>query len=577
MFVIGLWGIDRGGMWRDEAVTFQVARRSLPQIWHLLQSVDAVHGLYYLLMHPVLAVRPGEVALRLPSLCAAAVTAGLVAALGVRLARPRVGLWAGLLYAVTPMVGHFAQEGRSYALVAAGGAGATLSLVRAAGSEERASRPGACAGGCGWVGAGRAVPRAPCGGRRLRVMCGPVGAGRAVPRAPHGGRRSCVGCGSVGAGRAVPRAPFGGWGWGVYGGVVACTVLLHEMAVLLLLAHAATLAFARVSRRVWWGWGRAAGGVLLVVLPLVLVSRGQAGQVAWLRAPGGGAVEGLLRSFTGPAPLVLLPYLLLIALALCARPAPRGELSLPAVALPLLLVPPATLLAVSRHWPLFDDRYVLYALAGAPLLAAAGADRAAGAAARLCGLRGRYVGAYAVTCLGVFGVALVFVAQLPVLRADRDPARRPDNLAAVSAAAARRMGPGDPVLFLPALARRAAVAYPKGFRGTADIALHEPGPVSGTLYGRETGPGELRRRLDGLDRVWVVAEPYALRPDWDPPVLAEQVKLALVREEFEPRAEYARKGSVMRLYVRRPSASASASSAAVAGAGAGAARAVGGV
>src|SRR5690348_3407362 len=75
MLAIGLWGLDRGGMWRDEAVTFQVAQRSVPQIWHLLHSVDAVHGLYYLLMHPVLAPHPGEVALRLPSVCGAAATA----------------------------------------------------------------------------------------------------------------------------------------------------------------------------------------------------------------------------------------------------------------------------------------------------------------------------------------------------------------------------------------------------------------------------------------------------------------------------------------------------------------------
>src|SRR4051812_6063436 len=26
ILAIGLWGLDRGGMWRDEAVTFQVAR-----------------------------------------------------------------------------------------------------------------------------------------------------------------------------------------------------------------------------------------------------------------------------------------------------------------------------------------------------------------------------------------------------------------------------------------------------------------------------------------------------------------------------------------------------------------------
>src|SRR5689334_16170434 len=82
MFTLGLWGLDRDGMWRDEAATFQVARRTVPQIWHLLHSVDAVHGLYYLLMHPVLAVHPGEVMLRLPSVCGATAAAGLVGALG---------------------------------------------------------------------------------------------------------------------------------------------------------------------------------------------------------------------------------------------------------------------------------------------------------------------------------------------------------------------------------------------------------------------------------------------------------------------------------------------------------------
>ncbi|MFD3313906.1 hypothetical protein [Streptomyces sp. NPDC058694] len=553
MFGIGLWGIDRGGMWRDEAVTFQVARRSLPQIWQLLHSVDAVHGLYYLLMHPVLALHPGEVALRLPSLCAAAATAGLVAALGARLARPRVGLWAGLLYAVTPMAGHFAQEGRSYALVAAGVTASTLLLARAATAE--ADGDGSGGGGRDGIGGGDQED-APVGrlARHARVV-----------------------------------------GWCAYGGVVAVTVLLHEFAVLILLAHAATLALARMSRRVWRDWACAAGAVLLVLLPLALISSGQADQVAWLRPPGGGTVERLLRSFTGPTQLVLGPYLLLIALALrlpFTPPARRGELSVPTVALPLLLLPPAVLIAVSRHWPLYDDRYVLYALAGAPLLAAAGAERLI-LAARRVGFAGRETdglmrgvgggpgvglgpgagpgaGAgsvsggggglgfvrgvrvpYAATLAGVLAITLAFVSQLPVLREDRDPARRPDNLAVVSAAAAQRMSPGDSVLFLPSLGRRSALAYPKGFQGTRDIALAEPAPLSGTLYGRETGPDELRRRLAGLDRVWVVAEPYALKSAWYPSDPTERVKLTVVGEEFVPQAEFVRKGSILRLYVRR--------------------------
>ncbi|MER5472731.1 glycosyltransferase family 39 protein [Streptomyces sp. NPDC002685] len=470
MLAIGLWGLDRGGMWRDEAVTFQVARRSVPQIWHLLHSVDAVHGLYYLLMHPVLAPYPGEVALRLPSVCGAAATAGFVAALGVRLCRPRVGLWAGLLYAVTPMTGHFAQEGRSYALVAAGAAGATLLLVRAA----RSTRPGP---------------------------------------------------------------------WCAYGATVAVTCLLHEMALLLLLAHATTLALARVPARVWRAWIAAAVAVALVLAPLVLVSRGQSAQVAWLQRPGLGSVRRLLGLFTGPARLVIVPYLVLAALADGPARTRRGALSLPAVALPLVAVPPAVLLAVSRWSPLYDERYVLYALAGAPLLAAAGADRLVTRLARPLPH---------VVLTGVLAVTLVFAVQLPLLRRDRVPDRRPDNLAAVSALAHREVRPGEPVLFLPSLARRAALAYPQGFRGVRDVALSVPAPASGTLYGREANPGELRRRLDRLDHVWLVAEPFATARAWYPGNPTERVKLAVVDEEFVPREQVVRRGVTLRLYVRRP-------------------------
>ncbi|MFF3910877.1 hypothetical protein ACFYZJ_34145 [Streptomyces sp. NPDC001848] len=472
MSTLGLWGLDRDGMWRDEAATFQVARRSLPQIWHLLRSVDAVHGLYYLLMHPVLALHPGEVLLRLPSVCGAAAAAGLVAALGVRLGRPRVGLWAGLLYAVTPMVGHYAQEGRSYALVAAGVAGATLLLVRAV----------------------------------------------------EGGR------------------------WWPYGLVVAVTCVLHEFAVLTLPAHAGTLALARVPGRVWRGWGSAAGAAVVVLLPLVLVSRGQAEQVAWLTAPDGRSVERLVGQFFGPSHRVLLPCLGLAVLAVAA-PLPR-RVSLVGVAGPLLVIPPAVLMGVSQLRPLYDDRYVLYSLAGVPLLAAAGAERMAGVVGRLRP-GGRCVPGTGVALLGVVAVCCGFLAQLPLLRADRRAAHRPDDLGAVSAAVARRVRAGDPVLFLPSLERRSALAYPAGFRGVRDVALAVPAAESGTLYGREVGPEELRRRLEGLRYVWVVSERYALDPSWIPWNATERAKLAVVKRDFLTREEYVRPHLTLRLYVRR--------------------------
>ncbi|MGW0289614.1 glycosyltransferase family 39 protein [Streptomyces tuirus] len=482
MFTIGLWGLDRGGMWGDESVTFQVAQRTVPQIWRLLHDVDAVHGLYYLFMHAVLAVHPSEVVLRLPSVCAATATAGLIAALGVRLAGPRVGLGAGVLYAITPMTGHYAQEGRSYALVAAGVAGATLLLVRAVDAE-------------------------------------------------------------------------GARAWWPYGTVVALTCVLHELAVPVLGAHAVTLALLRVPRRVWSGWGRAAGAAALLVLPLVWVSQGQAGQVAWLVSPGWDRVERLARNFIpGQAGPVFFAALLLMTVGLRER-------RTAAVALPLLLVPPGILMTVSQVRPLYHDRYVLYALAGASLLVAAGAGRVGRALGRVRfdGRRVRVGGRQVRVLLGVTGVLAVtvtFLNQLPVHRQDRSAAHRPDNLAGVSALAVRQMRPGDPVLFVPSVGRLAALAYPKGFQRVRDIALRESAPRSGTLWGLEANPVELRRRLASVDRVWVVAERSALDPRRSPPDPVERTKLAVLTEDFTVREEHVREEGIrddvlLRLYVRR--------------------------
>ncbi|WP_406445909.1 glycosyltransferase family 39 protein [Streptomyces sp. NBC_00631] len=481
MLAVGLWGLHRGGMWRDEAVTYQVARRTVPQIWRLLHGVDAVHGLYYLLMHVVLAAdpgHPGEVVLRLPSVCAAAVTAGLVALLGTRLARPRVGLWAGLLYAVTPLVGHYAQEGRSYALVAAGATGATLLFVRA--------------------------------------------------------------------------VREGGWrAWWRYGAVLSVTCWLHEFAVLLLLAHAGTLALARSSRRVWRGWCCAAGGVALSLLPMAVVSRGQSAQVAWLREPDVETAQELLRQYLGPTDRVYWVCLALGLLGLTRLVGRRGEVTLAAVALPLAVLPPVALMLASQLTPLYVDRYVLYALSGAPLLVALGADRVAGLLGRLWSHGAATTPrSPTLTLAGVLAVLLAFTHQLPLLRADRVPNTRPDNLGAVAAAVARTLRPGDPVLFLPAHARGAELAYPADFKATRDVALAEPGPASGTLYGREVGEGVLRRRLAGADEVWAVMEKYALVSGYRPRLPTERAKFAVLNQQFVLREEMVIDRIALRLYVR---------------------------
>ncbi|WP_247204426.1 glycosyltransferase family 39 protein [Streptomyces sp. AgN23] len=421
MLALGLWGLDRGTMWRDESATYQMARRTVPQIRDALGTVDAVHGLYYLLMHPLLALHPSEVTMRLPSVLAAVAATALVAALGCRLARPRVGLWAGLLYAATPVVTHYAQEGRSYALVTAGAAWATYLLVGAAGLAVGAATGGAAGG----VPADRSAPgpratpadrpapgpRATPADRSAPGQAATPGAG-AVSRAAGpagaagaagGPARSAAPDRAAGeAGRAasdarvrsavlvrggVPRvaraasapgperaASGAGWRWAAYGGVVAVTALLHVFAVLMLAAHALTLLVSRAPRRVWWGWGSASAGAVCAVLPLAALARRQSAQIAWIRHPTPGRLWAVVEDFAGPSALVLALNLLLIAVAV-VRPRWR---SLTAVALPLFCVPPVLLFALAFHRPCFHERYLLFALAGIPLLAAAGVDRLAG-------------------------------------------------------------------------------------------------------------------------------------------------------------------------------------------------------
>ncbi|MEV6654598.1 glycosyltransferase family 39 protein [Streptomyces sp. NPDC051219] len=478
MLGLGLWGLDRGTMWRDESATFQVARRSVPEIAHLISSVDVVHGLYYLLIHFVLAPFPSEVALRLPSVLGAAGSAALVGATGARLARPRVGLWAGLAYAVTPFAGHYAQEGRSYALVACAAALATLLLSHAA---ER-------------------------GAARL---------------------------------------------WAAYAAVAACAALLHMFALLLLAAHAATLLLSRVERRVWRGWAAAAGTVCVALLPLVMMSRGQRGQVGWLAKPDAVAAGRLVLDFTGPRSSIVAVTLALTVLALL-RPLPGkapGALTLTAVALPLLVVPPVLLLAVSQWEPLYYDRYVLFSLAGVPLLAAAGGERLMlelGRALPTAGLP-RQLTALA----GVVAVAGAFCWQLPDHERLRRPASRADDFAAIARTADRAMGPGEPVLYLPGISRRIALGYPGRFEDARDVALLEPAAPSGTLYGTEADGAELRRRVAGLHRVWVLIAPPATRRAWQPEAPSDRAKLALLQERFSRREAHRSDDALLVLYVRR--------------------------
>ena len=138
MLGLALWRITGPSYWRDEGATLAAVQRPFPQLVRMLGHVDAVHGVYYMIMWPLVRVAgPGELVTRLPSAVALAVAAGLVAALGRRLVSPAAGLAAGLVFAVLPQVSLYAQDARSYAMVTALGAAGSYLLLRAIGAPGR--------------------------------------------------------------------------------------------------------------------------------------------------------------------------------------------------------------------------------------------------------------------------------------------------------------------------------------------------------------------------------------------------------------------------------------------------------
>ncbi|MFF3754928.1 hypothetical protein ACFYYH_31545 [Streptomyces sp. NPDC002018] len=414
--MLGLWGIDRQGtLWADEAVTYEVAHRSVTRIWHTLGHADAVHGLYYLLMHGMFVLWDGgEAALRLPSVLAVAAASAGVALLGRTLAGPRAGMLAGLVFPLIPAVQRYAQEGRSYALVCALITWATCLLLT-----------------------------------------------------------------------AISRG--GGPRWAAYGAVLLTACLLHELAVVTLLAHGATVFRSGLPRAVTRAWCVTAGCVTAGLLPLAVFSTTQSDQVNWI-------------GFPDPWQTTRFVVAALLGL-LCARtlgrtpPGTRGPVALRTLALPLLILPTVLLLVLTPLRPLYVDRYVLSYTIGLALLIGAALDRIRRDAHRSRALRGA-------VSLTAAGVALA--ALFPVGVYLRTPQSRQNDADAVARAVREAARPGDGVLFMPARRRVWTLARPEAFRGLSDLALERSPVASDTLHGTELTPERIRAAVLGARRIIAV-------------------------------------------------------------------------
>ncbi|WP_239086064.1 glycosyltransferase family 39 protein [Streptomyces parvus] len=272
----------------------------------------------------------------------------------------------------------------------------------------------------------------------------------------------------------VPRRDR--WRWALYGLTMLLACLLHEFAVLALVAHGVTLIISRTPKRVRRAWGVTAICVVVGLLPLVVVSAGQSEQVSWIDGP-------------------VRPYPLLVGVAVglvCARAPLRsgGPVSVAALALPILVLPGALLLTVSVIKPLFVDRYVLFSDIGVALLLGAWLDHVR----RLP----RYTPAVYV------GVVAALAALVPSSLSLRTPQSRSNDATAIGAAVREKGRPGDGLVYLAGRHRILAASNPEDTRHLTDLALAQ-GPVeSNTLAGVELPARDIAARMMQFHRIVTV-------------------------------------------------------------------------
>ena len=131
-FLVPAAGAWVPSFWNDEIATVSAARRSPGQLLELLESVDAVHGAYYFLMHAWASLFGfTELSMRMPSAIAVGLACAGTVVIGRKLASEFVGVSAGLVLAFLPRMVWAGTEARQSALIALIAVALTLLLIRA--------------------------------------------------------------------------------------------------------------------------------------------------------------------------------------------------------------------------------------------------------------------------------------------------------------------------------------------------------------------------------------------------------------------------------------------------------------
>jgi mannosyltransferase len=431
--LLSLLALGRESFWLDEAYSVFVARLPAGDFWGLITTSQANSALYYLLLRGWISLGEGEAVVRLLSVVFAVASVPLCYAVGRRLFGATVGLAAAGLLALNSFVIQFAQEARGYSLA--------LFLVVL--------------------------------GSYLFI-------------------------------RAVEEG--GWWRWTGYVVVSGLAPYAHFFAGLVVLAQVASIPFLdrRPSHRTLVG---VYGVVTVMVTPLlafVLLTSGN--QIGWIPPLSAGRITAALAQVAGarivPAAVLLVALFGLAWLsALRAFSRESGSAGRSqrtwawALSIGWFLVPVVGAVAVSVVKPVLVDKYLIVAIPGLVLTAAAGIAA------------WRHKVAWVILAL----LLVISASQVALLHVRRDK----DDWRSATRYVLERSRQGDGIVFYRPLGRRPFGHYVgrivmNGGSVTVPSAVLEVFDWDGLDL--EPGPRDhnyeaIARAARSFDRVWVVVNP----------------------------------------------------------------------
>jgi mannosyltransferase len=337
-----------------------------------------------------------------------------------------------------------------------------------------------------------------------------------------------------------------------YGMALAILGSLNIFALLIIPAHAVTLAAARRRHAgLPRGWVLAVAAAAAVVTPAALLAWRQRSQFAWLlrHKPGWAELQALGSGLAGTAASFVLIAALGVLGAVAGsagdgkRAARRRIIWLSA---PWLVVPTALLFGLCAVASAYQPRYLVFCLpavallAGAGLAAVAGAGlAAAGNARRALGNAGRAVLASAGWTAAVALLALLAVLGLPMQESLRHPGGHGDDIRAAAQILRAHARATDDVIYDDPGTRTDSFAYPQAFARLHDISLARTPAAAGNLGGTQASPGVLASRLAHAARVWLIqVEAHPGMP------------AALARSPFRQAGAWRAGAMTLRLYAR---------------------------